>query len=122
MPNTLHVLPVVAVMSLTSSVLQVCEAAIPTIIPAPNNGTASQYFGERLEMSGNGSRLAISAWGYNNNRGIVYLYNTTLNAAGVLSLSAPSMCQELTQSDGNAFGFGLAMSTDGSILVVGAAL
>jgi hypothetical protein len=75
----------------------------------------SSYFGSTLAISSDGNTLAVGAHHENSNRGAVRIYTRT---DGVWNTTPQ---QTYTGSASNVFfGIGLAISSDGNVLVVGA--
>ncbi len=78
----------------------------------PSDGGSNDYFGRSVAVSSDGSTIAVGA-SSNSDNGSVYVYSGTNWGTE----------KKLTASDGAAddyFGYSISMSSDGSIIVIGA--
>ena len=80
------------------------------------------YFGESVSLSGDGTKLAVGAEQDDDggsNRGAVYLYTVGGSSWGKTVMQAVKLSDAFS-SDGDYFGSGVSLSSDGTKLAVGA--
>jgi hypothetical protein len=80
-----------------------------------HDGTTFNLFGNSVAMSADGNTLAVAASGYDNSKGVVYLYKWN-------GRSYEQMQQKLMKGspvNNDAFGISLALSYDGNVVCVG---
>lgn len=102
------------------AICQLTQGAPGTLIPtitniSPPETTDNLQFGYAVDMDGTGLRAAISAPGYVSNQGHVHIY---VRANGIWTQEATVIAGDWAGSD--RFGSSIALSNDGSVLVVGA--
>jgi len=91
--------------------------AAPTITLTDPAAMSGDFFGKAVTISGDGNTLVVSAPTTSGTRGPVYVYMKSgehFPIAPTITLTAPG------DADGEGFGYPVAISDDGSTLVVGA--
>jgi Arc/MetJ family transcription regulator len=86
----------------------------------PSDAADNDFFGVAVSLSGDGSILAVGAVGWEgasgSDRGGVYIYDWS----GSAWVQRGSVLEASDAADGDDFGFGVAFSDDGNVLVVSA--
>ena len=104
---------VVYAFSLSISTTTLITSSTATIVSL--DATVGDRFGEVINGTSDGSKIAISAANANGNQGKVYVYSFTGTTSLTLlqTVDAPTVCKS-----GDKFGSATAMSTDGTYLLI----
>jgi hypothetical protein len=82
------------------------------------SGAAGDYAGGSVAISADGSTIVVGAPGASSNQGVAYVY--TRGANGWQTANQPTVLAAHNGAGGDEFGHSVAVSQDGSVIVVGA--
>ena len=95
------------------------SSSTPTATLTGPDGAADDYFGGSVALSADGTTALIGAYGVSSSTGAAYVFHVASEGPWASSSTPTATLTNSAGSDGDSFGYSVAMSSDGTTALIG---